>query len=482
MDSAVLSSYFGSGLPRVKVSGRTFPVHALHLEHALQITQHSTRDWPREASWNRDSRMAQKRIVQEQQLREQLAQGADAPGAAAGDGVQPSSSLPQAQPARSVRDWATLLPRLSADALGALAAADLDAINVTLITQLVLWYVRCGSVDAALAAVGAPSVGSPSARNAPSARSSSPSASASAVLVFLPGTREIQEVQDALLGTPALGSDAAQRSWVLALHGSLPPDEQRRVFERPPEGITKVVLATNVAETSITIDDVGVVIDSGRVKEERYDAARRMASLEDILVSSAAAKQRRGRAGRTQPGLAFHLFTSITPLARHTQPEVRRVGLEQLVMRTKALKLPGRAAYTCSQLPEPPSPSAVEGAVAELTALGALRPSDEVLTPLGRLLSRLPVDAKLGKLLLLGTCLGAADEALTLAAALSSRSPFLSPADPSVRAQADESKRSFADSAQSDHLAALAAYSQFDSLSGEARFSFARERFLGIKT
>ena len=103
------------------------------------------------------------------------------------------------------------------------------------------------------------------------------------------------------------------------------------------------------------------------------------------------------------------------------------MGLEQLVMRTKALSIPGRAAYICSLLPEPPSTEAVEGAVAELTALGALRSSDETLTSLGRLLARLPVDAKLGKLLLLGTCLGAADEALTLAAALSSRSIFLSP-------------------------------------------------------
>jgi HrpA-like RNA helicase len=113
-----------------------------------------------------------------------------------------------------------------------------------------------------------------------------------------------------LLATPEFGRDPVQRAWVLPLHGALPAEEQRRVFERPPPGAIKVVLATNVAETSITIDDVGFVIDAGRVKEERYDAERRIGSLEDVLVSAAAAKQRRGRAGRVCPGLAVHLYPS----------------------------------------------------------------------------------------------------------------------------------------------------------------------------
>lgn len=187
------------------------------------------------------------------------------------------------------------------------------------------------------------------------------------MLVFLPGTREIQDVQEALQRTRELGSSPAQREWVMQLHGSLPPDEQRRVFLRPPAGVIKVVLATNVAETSVTIDDVGVVIDSGRVKEERYLVERRMVrplpcsspicmgfrslsfnvpfsrtvppaaapvaasqggappqgSLDDVWVSRASAKQRRGRAGRVQEGIAFHLFPSDAPLAAYTDPEVR---------------------------------------------------------------------------------------------------------------------------------------------------------------
>ena len=136
---------------------------------------------------------------------------------------------------------------------------------------------------------------------------------------------------------------------MLPLHSSLPPEEQRRVFDRPPPGVRKVVLTTNIAETAITVDDVAYVIDTGRMKEKRFDPARRMESLEDVLVSRANAKQRRGewdhtstssrcspsewypspyplprlhrpprllyisrpgRAGRCRPGVAFHLLTS----------------------------------------------------------------------------------------------------------------------------------------------------------------------------
>jgi hypothetical protein len=165
---------------------------------------------------------------------------------------------------------------------------------------------------------------------------------------------------------------------------------------------------------------------------------------------------------------------------RYTDPEVRRVGLQQLVMRVKALNLEGNAEAVCSRLPEPPQTAAVHNAVEDLRCIGALAAADEHLTPLGKLLAQLPTDARLGKLVVYGCALGLADEALTLASLLGSRSPFLMPAE--ARENADASKKRFGTPPQSDVLGALAAYNEFDSIRGEARFGFARERFLSIKT
>ena len=265
---------------------------------------------------------------------------------------------------------------------------------------------------------------------------------------------------------------------MLPLHGSLPPDEQRRVFLRPPPGVTKIVLATNVAETSITIDDVTFVVDTGRAKLLTYDPTSRLASLDDVLISEAAAKQRRGRAGRVRPGLCVRLFSSDRELEKHTAPEVRRVPLEQLLMRIKALSLPGKAAEIAARLPEPPDSAAVLASIDELTSLGALD-EDEHLTSLGRLLAALPISPRLGKLIVYGVAFGAIDETLTIAAGLASRSPFLSPFE--ARDEADDSKDEFADGWQSDYLALYHAYLDFGRRPPRA-LHLARQRFLGIKT
>jgi len=287
-----------------------------------------------------------------------------------------------------------------------------------------------------------------------------------------------------LLSLPALACEP-QRSWILPLHSTVPPEEQRLVFQRPPTGVHKIVLATNIAETAITIDDVGFVIDSGRMKENRYDPLRRMASLEDVLVSRANARQRRGRAGRVRPGAAIHLITShrLNVVADPQQaPEVQRVPLEQLVLRIKALKYPGTVAEVCARLLQPPSPDAVRHAVSELVGIEALEVINgkESLTPLGVHLSTLPVDVRIGKLLLLGAIFGVTDECLTIAGVLSYRSPFLSPFD--RREESDDAHQQF-NRWQSDHLAALAAYSEWDSMGrSERRYSWARANFLGVKT
>lgn len=222
------------------------------------------------------------------------------------------------------------------------------------------------------------------------------------------------------------------------------------------------------------------------MKENRYDPLKRMSSLEDCLVARSNARQRRGRAGRVRPGCAVHLFTRhrhdrIAAVAQ--EPEVRRVPLEQLVLRIKALKYPGTAAEVCARLVEPPAEVAVQRAIDELKFLEALtvnaKTGAETMTPLGVHLSHLPVDCRIGKLILLGAMFGVANDALTVAATLSYRSPFQSPI--SRREEADRAKMMFA-TAQSDHLTVVRAYNEVDSIKGHAKYDFCRENFLSIKT
>ena len=470
MDGDVLAKYF-DGAPRVSFPGRAFPVATLHLEDAIATTRH----WvDRQAEWCHGSHAHQRKSGR---------------AAAKDESKRPPSES----------EWAQRLTRSNPNqtraraACRALAQLDMDVVNQGLICDIVKWFVdnAGGDVDRALSLL-------PGARDDRWDRGMAQlekrekddggvGGGGTAILIFLPGTKEIDNLRETLqnvaaqsAGRSTSGGPALDPEWILPLHGALPPDDQRKVFQRPPPGKVKVVLSTNVAETSITIDDVVCVVDTGRVKEERYDAERLMSSLDDVAVSAAAAKQRRGRAGRVRPGIAFHLFPSDAPLNRYTDPEVRRVGLQQLVMRVKSLALPGSAEEVCSRLPEPPELLSVRNAVEDLRCIGALAHDDEHLTPLGKLLSQLPTDARLGKLVVYGCALGMTDEALTLASLLGSRSPFLMPAE--AREAADESKKRFGVTPQSDVLGALAAYNQFDTLPGQARFEFARERFLSIKT
>ena len=319
--------------------------------------------------------------------------------------------------------------RYSAGVRSALSALDHEAVNYSLAAQVVGHFLR---QPAPLGPRGQP---------------------LSAILVFLAGAKEIQRMRSVLYASVPELAQEPHCSWVLTLHSSLPPEEQRQAFERPPAGVRKVVLSTNIAETSITIDDVGVVVDSGHVKETRYDSDRGLTSLEDVFVSRASAQQRRGRAGRVAPGTCVHLVTR----HRHDQllqprqeAEVQRVPLEQLVLRIHAARMhlhegAGSAAEVCARLIEPPAPGAVRRSVQELVDLGALSEAGERLTPLGLRLVELPLDARVGKLAVLATAFGPAvlESALVVAAALTVGSPLACPHERSFQARL--SHRSMAD-------------------------------------
>ncbi|KAM0698548.1 hypothetical protein Q7P36_002015 [Cladosporium allicinum] len=238
------------------------------------------------------------------------------------------------------------------------------------------------------------------------------------ILIFLPGVAEIDQTLRALRDLPGLHA--------LPLHASMQSVEQRRVFQKPPRGLRKVIAATNVAETSITIDDIVAVIDTGRVKETSFDPANNMVKLAEVWASRAACKQRRGRAGRVRPGTCYKLFTRSqeAKMDERPEPEIRRVPLEQLCLSVKAMGVTDVPAFLASAL-TPPESLAVDGALRLLGRMGAL--DDTELTALGRHLSMIPADLRCGKLMVYGAAFGCLEACLTIAAILTVKSPFISP-------------------------------------------------------
>jgi ATP-dependent RNA helicase DHX29 len=302
-----------------------------------------------------------------------------------------------------------------------------------------------------------------------------------AILVFLPGIAEIRTLNDMLLGHPFFS-----REWlVYALHSSISTDDQEAAFLVPPEGFRKVVLATNIAETGITIPDVTAVIDTGKHKESRFDERRQLSRLADTFISRANAKQRRGRAGRVQEGLCFHMFTK----NRHDHlmndqqtPEMLRLSLQDLAIRVKVCNL-GGIEETLSGALDPPSAKNIRRAVDALKDVRALTQREE-LTPLGQQLARLPLDVFLGKLVLLGVVFKCLDMAITTAAIMSSKSPFSAPFG--QRAQANNARLCFR-RADSDLLTVYNAYLAWkrvcQSAEGSGKeFQFCRKNFLSQQT
>lgn len=278
------------------------------------------------------------------------------------------------------------------------------------------------------------------------------------ILIFLPGTLEINRTLDALRDLPNI--------YALPLHASLMPVEQRRVFPPAPRGKRKVIAATNVAETSITIEDIVAVIDSGKVKETSYDPQNNMVKLEEVWASRAACKQRRGRAGRVQAGTCYKLYTqnAEAKMAERPEPEIRRVPLEQLCLSVRAMGITNVPSFLASAL-TPPEDLAVEGAIDLLGRMGALDGSE--LTALGRHLSMIPADLRCSKLMVYGATFGCLEACLTIAAILTVRSPFISP-----QAKRDESKAarsSFAPN-QGDLLCDLRAYEEWSLLKSTSPF------------
>uniref|UniRef100_A0A663FD78 3'-5' RNA helicase YTHDC2 n=1 Tax=Aquila chrysaetos chrysaetos TaxID=223781 RepID=A0A663FD78_AQUCH len=246
------------------------------------------------------------------------------------------------------------------------------------------------------------------------------SCDAGAILVFLPGYDEIVSLRDRILFDDKRFADNAHRYQVFMLHSNMQTLDQKKVLKSPPSGVRKIILSTNIAETSITVNDVVFVIDSGKMKEKSFDALSCVTMLKMVWISKASAIQRKGRAGRCQPGVCFHLFSRLRfqNMLEFQTPELLRMPLQ---------------------------------------TIDAMDPWED-LTELGYHLTELPVEPHLGKMVLSAVVLKCLDPVLTIACTLAYRDPFVLPALASQKRAAMLCRKRFTAGTFSDHMVLLRAF------------------------
>lgn len=300
-----------------------------------------------------------------------------------------------------------------------------------------------------------------------------------AVLVFMTGWDDISCLRDQIRAHPLLGDP--NRVLILTCHGSMATSEQKLIFERAPPNVRKIVLATNMAEASITINDIVFVVDCGKVKETSYDALNNTPCLLPSWISQASARQRKGRAGRVQPGECYRLYPRCVydAFAQYQLPELLRTPLNSLCLQIKSLQLGSIAEFLSASL-QPPEPLAVNNAIEFLKMIGALDETEN-LTNLGHYLSVLPVDPKLGKMLIYGAVFHCLDPILTVVSGLSVKDPFLLPQD--KKDLAGSAKSRFAAKDYSDHMALVRAYEGWKAADREgSAYEYCWRNFLSAQT
>ncbi|XP_053293236.1 ATP-dependent RNA helicase DHX30 [Pleuronectes platessa] len=268
-----------------------------------------------------------------------------------------------------------------------------------------------------------------------------------AVLCFLPGWQDIKKVQEKLEERPHFSRGSQM---ILPLHSSLAVADQQAVFQHPQMGQRKIVLATNIAETSITIDDIVHVVDAGTHKEQKYDPRTKVSCLDTVWISHSNVTQRKGRAGRCQPGQSYHLFPreQLESMNPFPIPEILRTPLESLVVQAKIHSPNCKAEDFLSQVLDSPEQEAVRDAVRTLQDIGVLDKTEN-LTPLGERVSCMSCDPRLGKLLVLSAMFRCALPMLSIAACLT-RDPFYNSLQ--NRALVNKAKERLTGSSHSDYL------------------------------
>ncbi|XP_053566041.1 ATP-dependent DNA/RNA helicase DHX36 [Bombina bombina] len=422
LNAEKFSQYFDN-CPMLHIPGFTYPVQEYLMEDIIEMLNYIPKDTMRRPPWK-------KRFLQ-------------------GHTTQPEKEEKEELYRERWPEYVRKLQgRYSEKTIDALELIDSDNIDLDLIAELIRHIVLKGEDGA--------------------------------ILVFLPGWDNISNLHELLMSQVMFKSD---RFIIIPLHSLMPTVNQTQVFKRPPPGVRKIVIATNIAETSITIDDVVHVIDGGKIKETHYDTNNNICTMNPEWVSRANAKQRKGRAGRVQPGYCYHLYNGLREslLNDYQLPEIVRTPLEELCLQIKILKLGGIANFFL-KLMDPPSREAIRLSIHHLMELNALDKNEE-LTPLGFHLARLPVEPHIGKMILFGALFCCLDPVLTIASSLSFKDPFVIPLG--KEKVADGRRKVLSNNSKSDHLTVVNAFLGWE----EAKWRGARaerdycwENFLSTNT
>lgn len=293
------------------------------------------------------------------------------------------------------------------------------------------------------------------------------------ILIFLPGEKIIKDCVDKLYYSPI-----GRKLHILPLYGRLPKEEQERVFENAPEGKRKVVISTNIAETSVTIHDITTVIDTGLCKLNFYNPRNFTSSLIESPVSRASCNQRKGRAGRTQPGTCYRLYKrqDFDNRAEYTTEEIYRTDLSEVVLRMAEL---GITDFYDFDFIANPGKEGIIGAVDTLHMLNALE-EDNTLSPIGQMMVKFPLEPRISRIIVEAIMRfpDVLDKAILAASFLSTNSPFVLP--PNEEMEARKAHHRFRDM-QGDfvtYLNLFAAYKQTDSREKFCKKNYLDERVM----
>ncbi|XP_071709853.1 probable pre-mRNA-splicing factor ATP-dependent RNA helicase DEAH5 [Rutidosis leptorrhynchoides] len=274
------------------------------------------------------------------------------------------------------------------------------------------------------------------------------------ILLFLTGKEEIDHACECLYERMKKLDERLPELIILPAYSAQPSEMQSRIFEPAPFGKRKVVVATNIAEASLTIDGIFYVIDPGFAKQIVYNPKQGLDSLVITPISQASAKQRAGRAGRTGPGRCYRLYTESAfnnEMSPTSIPEIQRINLGLITLNLKAMGINDLLSF---DFMDPPSSQTLISALQQLYTLGALD-EEGLLTKLGRKMAEFPLDPPLSKMLLASVDLGCSDEILTIIAMITTGNIFYRPRE--KQAQADQRKAKFFQP-EGDHLTLLAVY------------------------